>query len=117
MQLYKPQMLHQYVSEAGAHKFEKNQFPWCLLEVSDVVPERGKRQFLSWKHSVWETLSQKSVREHTCTLCGLAGAEGRSPSLLLLFLNAGTEPVKEQGMSAAHQQNDSRGRAGVGGQE
>lgn len=23
MQLYKPQMLHEYVSEAGAHKFEK----------------------------------------------------------------------------------------------
>lgn len=32
MQLYKPQMLHEYVSEAGAHKFEKKiSFPGARL--------------------------------------------------------------------------------------
>lgn len=27
-----------------------------------MITERGKRQFLSWKHSTWETLSQKNVK-------------------------------------------------------
>ena len=63
---------------------------WCLFEVSDGVPERGKRQFLSWKHSVRETLSQKSVKithMHTLWACRLRGEllfEKQSLSLFLL---------------------------------
>lgn len=73
MQLCKPQMPHEYVREPGAHNLGEREFPRRLSEVRDVVPERGKGQFLSWKHSAWETLSQKSVkRTHVCA-CRLRG--------------------------------------------
>ena len=85
MQLCKPQRLHHCMREAGAHQFEKRTFPWRLPGVSNVVPERGKRQFLGWKHSVWETLSQTSVKRTRVHYVSLQTQRGGPLSSLLLF--------------------------------
>lgn len=64
-----------------------------------------------------DTITEECKENPRVRCVGLQAQRGGPPSSFFLFLNAGTEPVKEQGMPAAHQQSDTRGRARVGGQK
>lgn len=98
MQLCKPQMIHQCVSEGdrrfggggGGNKrclISSNYLSPMLarLRSSNAVPGRSNRQFLRWKHSVWETLSQMSIKRTYVHYVSLQTQRGGLSSLLFIY--------------------------------
>lgn len=108
MQLCKPQMLHQCVSE-GDRRFEKKNifdiFHLMLarLRSSNAVPGRSNRQFLRWKHSAWETLSQMSIQRTYVHYASLQTQRGGLSSLFCIFSSRGIPKAQARTLGSAVQ--------------
>lgn len=108
MQLCKPQMPQQCVSErdrrfGGGGEifgiFHLNQLCPMLAppRSSNAVRGRSNRQFLRWKHSVWETLSQMRIKRTYVHYVSLQTQRGGLSSPFFFFQqknpqSAGSDP-------------------------